>query len=101
MLYVNPVNCFMYTEEHFNNTVELELDIDENWQTATSLSKKNNIFSARLPDNSSVFTAEAEALQFALEYVKNSTDKKHIIYSDSLSCLQAIKNCKTDHPYIY
>ena len=46
MLYVNPVNCFMYTKEHFNNTVELELDIDENWQTATSLSKKNNIFSA-------------------------------------------------------
>ena len=46
MLYVNPVNCFMYTEEHFNNTVELELDIDENWQTATSLNKKNNIFSA-------------------------------------------------------
>jgi predicted metalloprotease with PDZ domain len=46
MLYVNPVNCFIYTEEHFNNTIELELNIDEKWQTATSLSKKDELFSA-------------------------------------------------------
>ena len=66
----------------------------DNKKVASAAVHKNNIFSARLPDNSSIFTAEAKVLQFALEIVKSSKSKKHIIYSDSLSCLQAVKNCK-------
>ena len=58
-------------------------------------------FSARLPINSSIFTGEAKALELAINFVKCSKNKNHIIFSDSLSCLQAIKNQKIDHPYIY
>lgn len=37
MLYVNPVNCFIYTKEHFESLIEIELDISKNWKIATSL----------------------------------------------------------------
>ena len=37
MLYVNPVNCFIYTKEHFDSLIEIELDISKDWKIATSL----------------------------------------------------------------
>ncbi len=37
MLYVNPVNCFIYTKEHLNNSIEIDLKIPEDWKIATSL----------------------------------------------------------------
>lgn len=36
-LYVNPVNCCVFTEETFNDPVTVELNIPEAWQVATSL----------------------------------------------------------------
>jgi hypothetical protein len=44
---------------------------------------------------------EAKALKLDFDFRKFSEHKKYNIYSDSFSCLQAIKICKTDHPYIY
>jgi ribonuclease HI len=61
---------------------------------------KNDIFSARLPNESTIFTAEAKAIQLAFEYIKTSNDKQFTIFSDSLSCLQAIKNTNIEHPFI-
>ena len=46
----------------------------------------------RLPDRSSVFTAELRAISLALDIVWNSTHNKFVIFSDSKSCLQAIQN---------
>ena len=37
ILYVNPVNCFIYTKEHFDSLIEIELDISKDWKIATSL----------------------------------------------------------------
>lgn len=36
-LYVNPVNCCVYTSESFNKAVRVKLMVPENWQVATSL----------------------------------------------------------------
>ncbi len=41
-LYVNPVNCCVYTEETKEDKVEVELNISPNWQIACSM-KKNGI----------------------------------------------------------
>ena len=41
--------------------------------------------SIRLPDNSSIFTAEAKAFDIALYHIKDQPEKQFIIYSDSLS----------------
>ena len=49
----------------------------------------------RLNECSSIFSAEAEALMMALEIADTSAENKFIILTDSLSCLEAIKNFKT------
>jgi hypothetical protein len=63
---------------------------------------KNDIFSARLPNESTIFTAEAQAIQLAFEfvYIRTSDDKRFTIFSDSLSCLQSMKNMNIEHPFI-
>ena len=47
--------------------------------------------SIRLPDNSSIFTAEAKAIGIALDHIRDQPEKLFIIYSDSLSVLRSLK----------
>ena len=55
----------------------------------------------QLPDNSSVFSAEAYAILLnAIDIVKLIASKQILILSDSLSCLQAIQNKRWDNPII-
>ncbi|KAG1672408.1 RNA-directed DNA polymerase from mobile element jockey [Nymphon striatum] len=56
--------------------------------------------SSRLPDKSSIFSAESKALLLALDIVENSTYGRYIILSDSLSCLMALDSMKYSHPTI-
>ena len=48
----------------------------------------DNVISIRLPDSASVFTAEA------LEQIKDSIASKYIVFTDSLSCFQALHHMK-------
>ena len=54
----------------------------------------------RLPDRSSIFTAEVKALDLALNFVSSLNRTKFLIFSDSLSTLQALKNRNIEHPLI-
>jgi len=54
----------------------------------------------RLPDGSSIFSAEARAILLALNIIDMSSNERFIVLSDSLSCLQSIKNQKLNHPLI-
>ena len=47
--------------------------------------------SYRLRDGCSIFTAEVEAIDKALKYVKVSSVERFVIFSDSMSVLQAIE----------
>ena len=47
---------------------------------------------SRLRDGCSIFTAEVEAINKALTYVNVSTRKSFVIFSDSMSVLQAIES---------
>ena len=58
------------------------------------------VYSARLPSANSIFSAEANAILFALKLVASSEKSKFMICSDSLSCLLAIESCKTQNPFI-
>ena len=55
----------------------------------------------RIPDGSSVFTAEAKAIDLALDFVKTCayTDK-FVIFSDSLSVLQALNHTSSKNSQI-
>ena len=58
--------------------------------------------SKRLPDNSTIFAAEATAITLALNYYRYMDPVQHnvVVYSDSLSCLQAIEGEDTENPFI-
>ena len=54
----------------------------------------------RLRDGCSIFTAEVEAINKALTYVKVSTRKSFVIFSDSMSVLQAIESQESKNPLV-
>ena len=58
--------------------------------------------SKRLPDNSSIFAAEVTAISLALNYYQHMRPVHHdvVIYSDSMSCLQAIEGEDTENHFI-
>ena len=58
--------------------------------------------SKRLPDKSTIFAAEATAISLALNYYQHMGPVHHdvVIYSDLISCLQAIEGEDTDNPLI-
>ena len=59
------------------------------------------IHSVRLPDNTSIFSAEAHAILLALDIVQQTTtNTKFVILSDSMSCLQSIQNMNLQNPLI-
>ena len=56
--------------------------------------------SIRLPNKSSIYSAELRVLLLALELIEGSTKKHFIIFSDSFSAMQALKNPHPDHPLV-
>ena len=54
----------------------------------------------RLPNGSSIFSAEARGILMALDMVHQSSDRQLLFLSDSLSCLQSLKNRDLSHPLI-
>ena len=56
--------------------------------------------SKRLPDNSTIFAAEDIAISLALNCYQHMGSVHHdlVVYSDSMSCLQAIEGEDTENP---
>ena len=56
--------------------------------------------SYRLRDGCSIFTAEVEAIDKALKYVKVSSVERFVIFSNSMSVLQAIESQESKNPLV-
>ena len=55
----------------------------------------------RMPDDSSIFTAEAKAIDLALDFISTcDANNKFIIFSDSLSVLKAMNHTSSKNPQI-
>ena len=55
----------------------------------------------RLPDGSSIFTAESKAIDMALDYImNNSLENKFVIFSDSHSVLKSLNHTSSKNPKI-
>ena len=55
----------------------------------------------RIPDDSSIFTAEAEAVDLALDFIRTcDANIKCILFSDSLSVLKAMNHTSSKNPLI-
>ena len=59
-----------------------------------------DIFKVNLHEHTSIFTAEAVALKLAVQHIQREAIRKSVIYSDSLSCLQALQNKNMENPII-
>ena len=69
-------------------------------KVACSVISPNFNDSIRLSDNSSIFTAEAKAIDIALYHIKDQSEKQFIIYSDSLSVLKSLNDLHHRNPLI-
>ena len=55
----------------------------------------------RIPDNSSIFTAAAKAVDLALDFIRTcESNNKFLIFSDSLSVLKAMNHTSSKNPHI-
>ena len=59
-----------------------------------------DILKVNLHEQTSIFTAEAIALKLTVQHIQRDAIRKSVIYSDSLSCLQALQNKNMDNPII-
>ena len=69
-------------------------------KVACSVISPNFTYSIRLPDNSSIFTAEAKAIDIAHYYIRDQPEKQFVIFSDSLSVLKSLKDLYHRNPLI-
>merc|ERR1712032_1299347 len=60
---------------------------------------KISVQNQRIPSNASIFTAEANAIDIALNSIKKSENKCFLIITDSLSCLMALKVSRDKESY--
>jgi len=92
---------FFELRSEFSHHLEIYTDGSKDGiRTAAAVIAPNSIKAVRLPDNASIFTAEIHALDMVLVIICRTRSKDCVVFSDSLSSLQAIENCKVDNPLI-
>lgn len=73
LLYVNPVNCCVYTDDTFNDEVVLTLEIPSNWEVAGSLKFNGNEYSVEnteeLFDTPFIASANLQHEEFSVDDV--------------------------------
>ena len=89
--------CLSEEEEKLTDSSKTEEGIAV---VAVSTKQINKPFTCQLPDDSSIYTAELQAILLALKHVYCSKEKLFLILSDSLSSLQSAFNLKYDHPVL-
>ena len=82
-LYVNPVNCCVFTEEAYNQAVKFRLEIPENWEVAGSMKKTDDGYEVESFDElfDTPFIASSQ-LQHE-EYESNGT-KFHVWFNGEI-----------------
>ena len=88
-------------KEKYNNYKYIYTDgskVEE--KVAAAAVTDSEIFVNRLTDHSSIFTAEAKAISLALDHIKKTNITRYMIFSDSLSCLQAFLQASPKIPWV-
>ncbi|MCG7877158.1 MAG: reverse transcriptase domain-containing protein [Candidatus Thiodiazotropha endolucinida] len=94
-------NEFLEIKSNFKHHISIYTDgSKQDEKVACSVISPNFTDSIRLPDNSSIFTAEAKAIDIALYHIRDQSEKQFIIYSDSLSVLKSLRDPQHRNPLI-
>ena len=96
--------AFLEATSRHQNYVQISTDgskVDEKVAAAAVSSvAPNSPFSCRFRDHCSIYTAELQAILFALKHAYQCQERKLMIFSDSLFSLQALGKLKTDPPLL-
>jgi len=95
------LNSYHELLSQFDNYTKIYTDgsKDEEKAAAAFVSEKY-IAKVRLPNGSSIFSAEIRAIDLALQYIASKRILNSIIFSDSLSVLQSLHNRKLENPLL-
>ena len=94
-------NEFLEIKSNYKHYLSIYTDgSKQDEKVACSVISLNFTDSIRLPDNSSIFTAEAKAVDIALYHIRDQSEKQCIIYSDSLSVFKSLKDLHHRNPLI-
>jgi hypothetical protein len=61
---------------------------------------EGKVLALRLPDHSSIFSAEARVVLLGLNIIEQSPNKYFLILTDSLSCLKSVENRNLQNPVV-
>ena len=100
----NPVffkQKFYEMKERYREYEEIYTDGSKHeGKVASAALAGDRIFVKRLPDNSSIFSAELTAILLALKYANDTNHDRFLILSDSLSSLQALNGFDMTNPLL-
>jgi ribonuclease HI len=86
-------NLFAATKANFGDHVEIYTDGSKIGETVGCAAIcEGHVKNIRLPDKCNIYTAELHAIRMALDIIRRSRQTSFVIYSDSLSSLQAIQH---------
>ena len=93
-------NEFLEIKSNYKHYLSIYTDGSKQEKVACSVVSPKFTDSIRLPDNCSIFTAEAKAIDIALYHIRDQSKKQFIIYSGSLSVLKSLKDLHHRNPLI-
>ena len=93
---------FHKLQSYYSNHEHIYTDVSKDKEkVGCAVVKYDDCTKMRIPDGSSVFTAEAKAIDLALDSVNNCTyTDQFVIFSDSLSVLQALNHTSSKNSQI-
>ena len=98
---MNFKNKLLEVKEQYYTHEEIYTDGSKDGdKVASAAILDGELYQFRLPNNSSVFSAELKAIDLALNHIEQDAYWRYIIYTDSLSAMQALEGETTDNPLI-
>ena len=94
-------NKFLEIKEKYYTHEEIYTDGSKDGKKVASAAiLDGELYQFRLPNNSSVFSAEIKAIDLALNHIEQDAYWRYVIYTDSLSAMKALEGEKTDNPLV-
>ena len=94
-------NKFIEIKEIYYTHEEIYTDGSKDREKVASAAiLDGELYQFRLPNNSSVFSAEVKAIDLALNHIEHDAYWRYIIYTDSLLAMKALDCEKTDNPLV-
>ena len=91
----------MKSKEQYYTHEDIYIDGSKDGEKVASAAiLDGELYQFRLPNNSSVFSAELKAIDLALNHIEQDAYWRYIIFTDSLSAMQALEGEKMDNPLI-